>query len=98
MDGGRSQRFRRSPPVTILEVHDRLVLFHPGLGKSAVLNPTGSRLWSFLETPQTAEAVAAYLCGIFPSLAAPQAQHDASEFLKNLVEQGLLFIEEDNQK
>ena len=89
------QRFRRSTPVTSIEVHDRLVLFHPGLGKTAVLNPTGSRLWSFLETPQTEQAVADHLQVIFPSLAAPQAQHDASAFLKNLVQQGL--VEEDKQ-
>lgn len=74
------------------------MLFHPGLGKTAVLNPTGSQLWSFLETPQTTEAVANHLLGIFPSLAPPQAQHDASEFLKNLVQQGLLLIEEDTQE
>lgn len=98
MDGSRSQRFRRSTPVTTLEVQDRLVLFHPGLGKTAVLNPTGSQLWSFLETPRTADAVADHLRGMFPSLAVPQAEHDASEFLKNLVQQGLLSVEEGTQE
>jgi len=98
MDGSRVQRFRRSSPVTTLEVQDRLVLFHAGLGKTAVLNPTGSRLWSFLETPQTAEAIAKHLRVLFPSIAPPQAQNDVSAFLKDLVQQGLILVEEDNKE
>lgn len=98
MDGSRVQRFRRSSPVTTLEVQDRLVLFHAGLGKTAVLNPTGSRLWSFLETPQTAAAIADHLRALFPSIAPPQAQNDVSAFLENLVQQGLVLVEEDNKE
>lgn len=88
------KRYRRSPVVEESNVGERAVLYHCSLRKALVINPSGSHLWSQLDEPSTAEALAQALRRQFPSLSEQQARADVVAFLDELLEHQMVIAEE----
>ncbi len=86
----RRTRYRWSSLVDPSTVGDRVVLYHRQSKKALVLNPTGARLWSRLDTPRTESELAESLATHFPSLSVEQARTDTAAFVASLVVEGLL--------
>jgi hypothetical protein len=89
-----SPRYRCSPQVDISTVATRVVLYHRVSRKAVVLNPTGSTLWKWLESPHTEQALADRLAAAYPSLPPGQPLADTSAFLQSLLAEGLLDVTE----
>jgi len=87
-------RYRRPAYVEASQVGDRLVLYHSDSRKAIVLNPTGSWLWQLLDISPTKQTLAERLQSKFPFLADEQAVKDASVFLDDLLQHGMLVEEE----
>jgi PqqD family protein of HPr-rel-A system len=88
------RRYLRSPHAEGSNVGERVVLYHRQSGKALVLNPTGSWLWQRLTTSPTPQALAEQLQARFPSLTGEQAVSDVSTFLEELVQHGMVRVEE----
>ena len=89
-----SKQYRRSEHVEDSKVGDRLVLYHRESRKALVLNPTGSWLWQLLTTAHTTQTLAEQLRARFPGLSWEQAVSDVSTFLDELLQHGVVFVEE----
>lgn len=80
----------RSARVQSSVVGDRVVLFHRDLQATAIINPSGSRIWDLLDVPLSEKTLAENLLSWYPDLSFDQALADVSGFLANLMEQGLI--------
>jgi coenzyme PQQ synthesis protein D (PqqD) len=75
-------------------VGERAVLYHRQSGTAVVLNPTGSWLWQRLTAFPTPQALAEQLRAKSPALTGEQALSDASTFLEELCQHGMVLAEE----
>jgi len=83
-------QFQQEPQVQSTAVGNRLVLFHRRTQTTAILNPSGSRLWQMLAAPCLAAELAAALCSDHNDLESERAEADVSAFLASLQQQGLV--------
>ena len=79
--------FERAPGVDASHVGERVVLYSRALGRSLILNPSGSWLWRQLDAPMSAATLADKLRAQFPE-SAERALADVEAFLRALIEHG----------
>ena len=61
------------------------ILFHPEKNRFIVLNSTSSFLWGSLETPSTAEDLAAGICQSFEGVTLPDVLNDVQDTLSQML-------------
>jgi hypothetical protein len=66
------------------------VLYHPASRTSVVLNPTGSWIWDWLETPQSETELAGTLRARVPALTEVQARQDVAVFVAEMLDSQML--------
>jgi hypothetical protein len=76
--------------VEASQVGDRTVLYHPGSRTSVVLNPTGSWIWDWLETPRSEADLAGTLRARVPALTDAQARQDVGVFVAEMLDSRML--------
>jgi hypothetical protein len=85
-------RYRCSPHVDTSTVSTRVVLYHRIARKAVVLNPTGSELWSCLDTPLSEPELAERLVARHPSISRARLIEDTGAFVQSLLAEQLLEI------
>lgn len=83
-------KLQRSQDVDVSKVGDRHVLYHKSLRKAVVLNPTGSLIWTFLESQSTDAELIESMSRTFPDVPVEQLRKDLTPYLKELVDQGVI--------
>lgn len=71
-------------------MHGETVLFSPDSNKFCLLNPTAALVWSMLENPVTADAMAAEICSRYDGAEPAQVLQDVQEVIDRM--QKLNFV------
>lgn len=74
-------RYQANPEVSCGDEPDGAVLFNPDSNSTTVINPSGRRLWSFLEQARTIDEIAAFLVESYDGVEIAPATRDATEFI-----------------
>ena len=82
----------RSTRVLEKKLDDELLLIDNETDVIFNLNPLGTAVWRFLETPKTADEIMEVLCNAFPDIPEVQIREDTSRLLGQLVYRGLLVV------
>ena len=85
-----SQEFAQAPHIEMAPMHGETILFNPESNKFCVLNQTAAFVWSKLEKPSTASALADELCKSFESAPAGDVAKDVNKVLEEM--QKLNFV------
>lgn len=85
-------KYCQSHTVEASKVGDRTVLYDRESKASLVLNPTGSQVWEWLADSSTESELVEDLAEAFPSLGRVQAEQDISNYLRELVSQGVAVV------
>ena len=78
------KHYLANPLVSCGEEEDGALLFNPDTNDSAIINPTGQVIWSFLALPHTLDEIAAHLVEFFQGVSTEQANQDAARFIQAL--------------
>ena len=85
-----TSRFGRNPAVESSPLQDELMLFHGDTGKFCILNRTSTSIWTYLEAPNTAAAIAAALARDFEDVEPGDALRDTESALAEMEKLGLV--------
>lgn len=80
-----NERYVRNPDVEMAPMRDECVLFNPSNSKFCLLNRTAAMLWQRLESPRTAEELAAELEGHFAGVSREKAVEDVRNAVRELI-------------
>ena len=81
-----SVRYRRTPGIEASPMQDESILFDPASNRFCLLNRTAAFLWERLETPATADELAAAVCEAFESPESMRVAQDVVRTLDRLTE------------
>lgn len=80
-----------APGVVSRVIGEEAVLVQPERAKVKVLNEVGAHIWELADGTRTIEQIVALLCSEY-QVDPDQAQADTLEFIGELVERGLLLV------
>lgn len=83
--------YRRNAQTDTSVVGERVIVFERDSKSAVVLNPTGAHVWNLLETPRSVTQLNEALQQQFPSIEAAQLRSDVEAYLKELLDQKLIF-------
>jgi hypothetical protein len=92
----KPKRYLSNPVVSCGEEEDGALLFNPDTNDSAIINPTGQVIWSFLATPHSLDEIAAHLAEFFQGVSTEQASQDATRFIQALAPDFVLETSDGN--
>ena len=92
MSDERSATYRRSELVDTSQVGDRVVLYHRESGESLVLNPTGARLWEWLDDTHHFDDLADRLAQENAPVEPEQVMEDVLTFLRQLSQHDAIVV------
>lgn len=84
-------RLRRKAAVVSADVADDAILLDINSGYFFQLNRTGTRIWSFVEAPQTLGALCDHMATHY-RVDADTCRHDLVTFVADLIERGVLEV------
>lgn len=86
-------RLRRKAAVVSADVADDAILLDIDSGYFFQLNRTGTRIWAFVETPQTLAALCEHMAASH-KVDGEECRRDVTEFVADLIERGVLEVAE----
>ena len=84
--------YRANPVVSCGEEPDGALLFNPDTDDAVLVNVSGRRLWRFLESPRTVEAMSMYLGQAYRDVSIERAREDVVRFVQALTPDFLLEV------
>jgi hypothetical protein len=84
-------KLRRKAAVVSADVADDAILLDIDSGYFFQLNRTGTRIWSFVEAPQTLGALCKHMA-THHRVDADTCRHDVAAFVVDLIERGVLEV------
>lgn len=84
-------RLRRKAAVVSADVADDAILLDIDSGYFFQLNRTGTRIWTFVEAPQTLGALCNHMAAHY-RVDADACRRDVSAFVADLIERGVLEV------
>ncbi len=85
-----SSQFIQAPNVEVAPMQGETVLFNLDSNKFCLLNQTAALVWSMLETPVTADAMAAEICNRYGGTEPAKVLQDVREVIDRM--QKLNFV------
>ena len=85
-----SSQFTQAPNVEVAPMHGETVLFDPASNKFCLLNHTAALVWSMLEKPVTADAMATEICDRYDGAEPTKVLQDVQEVIERM--QKLNFV------
>lgn len=82
----------RSTRILEKTLDDELLLIDSDTDVILNLNPLGTAVWRFLETPRETNEIIEVLCAAFPDSPEEQIRGDTSRLLDQLVDRQLLVV------
>ena len=86
-------RLRRKATVVSADVADDAILLDIDSGYFFQLNRTGTRIWTFVEAPQTLGALCDHMAANY-RVDVEECRRDVSAFVADLIERGVLEVAE----
>jgi len=86
-------RFRRSSTIEAAPLQEETILLNPAINKFCLLNRTASFLWARLESPATAEQLAAEVCKNFSEVNLTDALRDVRSAIEHMMALDLVVAE-----
>jgi len=90
------KRYQVNPVVSCGNEVDGAVLFNPDTDDTSMVNLSGLEIWIFLKKPHTTTEIIEHLLYSYSNVSVEQATEDAEQFVKTLVPDFLLEINDDN--
>lgn len=85
----------RSTSILEKTLDDELLLIDKGTDVIFNLNPLGTAVWGFLETPRKTDEIIDVLCAAFPNIPEVQIREDTLLLLEQLVDRELLVVQKE---
>ena len=85
----------RSTKILEKTLDDELLLIDSDTDVILNLNPLGTAVWRFLDTPRETNEIIEVLCAAFPDIPEEQIREDTSRLLDQLVDRQLLVVHKD---
>ena len=79
-----NSEFIQAPNIEVAPMHGETVLFQPDSNKFCLLNQTAALVWSMLEKPVTADAMAAEICDRYDGTEPAKVLQDVREVLERM--------------
>ena len=92
----KEKYYQANQVVSCGEEEDGAILYNPDTDSSSIVNLSGRQLWDFLKIPHTVGEIVEHLIQSYNNVSAEQAFEDADLFIKTLVPDFLLEIDNDN--
>ena len=92
----QDKRYQVNPVVSCGNEEDGAVLFNPDTDDTSIVNLSGLEIWIFLKTPHTTTEIIEHLLHSYSNVSVEQATEDAEQFVKTLMPDFLLKINDDN--
>jgi sensor domain CHASE-containing protein len=86
------QIYARNPAILEKMLDDELLLIDNGSDIIFNLNPIGTAVWQFLESPRAAEEIMDVLYSAFPDVPREQIYEDTDLLLAQLVNRNLISV------
>ena len=87
-----TQIYARNPEILEKMLDDELLLIDNGSDIIFNLNPIGTAVWQFLESPRAAEEILSILYSAFPDVPKEQIHKDTESLLEHLVNRNLISV------
>jgi hypothetical protein len=87
---GHRVRFQRNPGIEAAPLERESILFNPTVNKFYLLNRSAAFIWEQLQSPASAEEIAASLCRSFGGVAETQAREDVRSTLEEMLSHSVI--------
>lgn len=88
-----SEIYIRSPNILEKTLDDELLLIDNETDMIFNLNPVGTAVWRFLDTPRETDEIMAVLGAAFPDIPKEKIREDISHLLDQLADRKLLVVQ-----
>ena len=86
-------RYRRAASVDMAPMQTETILFDATSNSFCLLNSSAALVWQSLESPQTADVLAAQLCAAFSGVDEERARRDVDAALAEFTSLSLVSVE-----